>query len=169
LNYEDGVSPRTYPGTRGGQYYNNAYEHEETGLVTDDPKVREAMAHKRLKKFAAIKQDIMDPIVYGDSEAELTFVTWGSTTGPVLEAMTQLREKGHKVQVIQFKWLFPFPVEKATSLLSPITKIIDVEQNATSQLAGLIREYTGISIKDTIVKYDGRPLYPEEIIAKCGL
>ena len=35
LQTEDGVSPRTFPGTIGGQYYNNAYEHEENGLVTD--------------------------------------------------------------------------------------------------------------------------------------
>ena len=44
--------------------------------------------------------------------------------------------------------------------------IINVEQNATGQLAGLIRESTGISCTDSILKYDGRQITGEEIVEK---
>jgi 2-oxoglutarate ferredoxin oxidoreductase subunit alpha len=53
-------------------------------------------------------------------------------------------------------------------LLSPATRIIDVEQNATGQLASLIREHTGILIKEKLLKNDGRVWYPEEIVEKVG-
>ena len=41
-----------------------------------------------------------------------------------------------------------------------------MEQNATGQLAGLIREYTGIQCQASILKYDGRQLSGEEIAAR---
>ena len=44
--------------------------------------------------------------------------------------------------------------------------LINVEQNATGQLAGLIREYTGIEFDTSILKYDGRQITADEIIAK---
>ena len=80
--------------------------------------------------------------------------------------MKLLAAKGKKTRLIHFSWLFPFPAEEATKLLSPVTRLIDVEQNATGQLASLIREHTGILIKEKILKFDGRPFYPEEIVEK---
>jgi 2-oxoglutarate ferredoxin oxidoreductase subunit alpha len=64
--------------------------------------------------------------------------------------------------------LYPFPAEEAMKLLSPATHIIDVEQNATGQLASLIREHTGILIKDKLLKNDGRIWFPEEIAERVG-
>lgn len=150
-------------GQKGGFYIANSYEHDETGHVTDDPKIRTAMVEKRLKKLDAMKKDITPPQVFGDAEAEITFVTWGSTRGPVLEAMKLLKKKS---RLIHFSWLYPFPAEETMKLLSPATRIIDVEGNATGQLASLIREHTGILIKDKLLKNDGRVWYPEEIIEK---
>jgi len=40
---------------------------------------------------------------------------------------------------------------------------VDVENNYTAQLASLIREKTGIEIQHKILKYDGRPFYPNFI------
>ncbi len=168
LDVPDGVSSRTFPGVKGGQYYNNAYEHDETGHMTEDPKLRLAMAAKRLKKFDSMKSDMFGPNVFGDSDAELTFVTWGSTTGPVLEAMHMLQEKGKKVKVIQYTWMYPFPEQKTKELLSAKSRYINVEQNAMAQLAGLIREHTSIELTEHLLKNDGRPFYPEEIIERVS-
>lgn len=152
-------------GQKGGFYIANSYEHDETGHTTEKPEIRVAMAGKRLKKFEAMKKDIKPPTVYGDAEAEITFVTWGSTRGPVLEAMKLLKKKS---RLIHFSWIYPFPVEETMKLLSPATRIIDVEQNATGQLASLIREHTGILIKDKLLKNDGRIWFPEEIVEKVS-
>jgi 2-oxoglutarate ferredoxin oxidoreductase subunit alpha len=165
LSPADGVSPRSVPGLKGGFYIANSYEHDETGHVTEKSEARVAMAAKRMKKFEAMKKDMKPPQVFGDTEAEITFVSWGSTRGPVLEAMKLMKKK---TRLVNFSWLFPFPTEETTTLLSPATRIIDVEQNATGQLASLIREHTGILIKEKLLKNDGRVWYPEEIVEKVG-
>lgn len=169
LDTDDGVSYRSLPGMKDGHFFNNGYEHDEVGLVTEDPKMRKQMADKRLKKLTAIEPNIWDPKVYGDENAELTFVTWGSMTGPVLEAMLLLKDKGVSSRVIQYVWMFPFPVHKTNELLHDAGRTIIVEQNATAQLAALIREHTGREISEKILKYDGRPLFPEELLSMTGL
>jgi 2-oxoglutarate ferredoxin oxidoreductase subunit alpha len=166
VSVPDGVSPRSVPGQKNGYYIANSYEHDEIGHLTEKSTGRTAMADKRLKKFTAIARDIRPPMVYGDAEAEITFITWGSTRGPVLDAIKILQNKGKKSRLIHFSWVYPFPTEEAIKFLSPATRLIDVEQNATGQLAALIREHTGILIKEKILKYDGRPFYPEEIVEK---
>jgi 2-oxoglutarate ferredoxin oxidoreductase subunit alpha len=160
LSAADGVSARSVPGQKGGFYIANSYEHDELGFVTEKPEARVAMAAKRLKKFEAMKKDVKPPAVYGDDQAEVTFITWGSTRGPVLEAMKILKKKS---RLIHYSWIYPFPTEESIKLLSSSTRLIDVEQNGTGQLASLIREHTGIVIKDKLLKNDGRVWYPEEI------
>lgn len=164
LAESDGVSPRSKPGLQKGFYINNSYEHDELGLLTEDSAKREAMAQKRLKKFTAMEKDILPPQVFGDAEADYTFVTWGSSRGPVLEAMKLLQAKGYKVQVVNFSWIYPFPTGAATPVLQSARRLVAVEQNGTGQLAALIREKTGIEIKEKLLKYSGRPFYPEEIV-----
>lgn len=163
LDTDDGVSLRSVPGQKNGVYFSNSYEHDETGHVTEDAAMRVAQANKRLRKYQAIAKDVRAPQVIGDLNAEITFVSWGSTKGAVLDAMDILRAKGKTVKLVHFTWLYPFAQEQALAVLSTSTRLIAVEQNATGQLASLIREYTGLLIKEKILKYDGRPLYPEEI------
>jgi 2-oxoglutarate/2-oxoacid ferredoxin oxidoreductase subunit alpha len=169
LGSVDGVSPRIVAGTKNGQYFCNSYEHDETGMVTEDPKLRVEMATKRLNKFKAIEKDIFAPVVYGDDKPELTLVTWGSTTGPVLEAMKTLQGKGKKVRVVQYQWMYPFPAAQTKELLTNAGRVVDIEQNSTAQLTSLIAEFAQIEIKDTVLKFDGRPFYPEEIVEKLGI
>lgn len=168
LSSADGVSPRSVPGMKNGFYIANSYEHDEIGHVTEKPEGRVAMAAKRLKKFEAMKKDVKPPAVFGDAQAQITFVTWGSTRGPVLEAMKLLAAQGKKVRLVHFSWIYPFPTEETMKLLSPATHLVDVEQNATGQMASLIREHTGILIKDKLLKNDGRIWYPEEIVEKVS-
>lgn len=160
LTPPDGVSDRSFPGMKGGQYIANSYEHDETGLVSEDASVRAAMVERRLKKIAAIAGVMMPPVVYGDTKAGMTLVTWGSTLGPVLQAMKK------SARIIHFPWLYPFPTDATKALLTGATRIIDVEQNATGQLASLIRAETGMAITEKLLKYDGRPWLPEEIIER---
>ncbi len=161
LSVADGVSPRSVPGMKNGQYYANSYEHDEMGHMTDKADGRAAMVEKHLRKFTAIAKIAKAPTLYGDPDAEITFAAWGSMKGPVLEAM-----KNINANLVHFGWMYPFPAEATQKLLAGRKRIIDVEQNATGQLASLIREYTGIEITEKLLKYDGRPWFPEEILSK---
>lgn len=168
LSVSDGVSPRSTPGTKNGQYYANSYEHDGHGHMTDEAQKRKDMVDKRLRKMVAIQTEIMPPEQFGDADADITLVTWGTTRNPVISAMELLRVQGKKVSVITFPWIYPFPVEATKALFAKAKRLIDIEQNATSQLAQLIRMETGIDIPEKIVKYDGRPFMPEEIVEKVS-
>ncbi len=163
---DDGVSARSVPGAKHGQYYANSYEHDTTGHMTDRADARNTMAQKRLRKMKAIASVIMKPVYAGDEHADITMVTWGTTKGSVMTAMDMLRRQGKKVAVITYPWVYPFPAEETTSLLASAKRVVDVEQNATGQLAQLIRAETGIDVKEKLLKYDGRPWLPEEIVSK---
>lgn len=153
----NGVSARSFPGMKGGQYIANSYEHDETGMVSEDSATRSRMVERRLKRLDAIKKIIIPPVVFGDPSSQIILVTWGSTLGPVLQAMEK------NVRIIHFPWLYPFPIDATKALLAGATRVIDVEQNATGQLASLIRSETGMEITEKLLKYDGRPWLPEEI------
>jgi 2-oxoglutarate/2-oxoacid ferredoxin oxidoreductase subunit alpha len=163
LDTPDGVSPRGIPGLKNGFFIANSYEHDGQGLVTDDPDKRTKMVDKRMKKLKSIIDEAIAPTVYGDENPDITFINWGTTKGAILEGMKILKSKGISSQLVHFTWLYPFPAEVVKKLLSNSKRIIDIEQNATGQLASLIREYTGIELTEKMLKYDGRPFYPEEI------
>lgn len=162
----DGVSLRSVPGTLHGQYWANSYEHDETGHMTDDAKKRVQMVEKRLRKIKAIREEIMPPEYFGDRDADIVFVTWGTTKEAVVSAVSLLQKQGKKVGVVTYPWIYPFPVEATKTYLAHAKRIIDVEQNATGQLVTLIRAETGIEITEKLLKYDGRTWFPEEIIEK---
>ncbi len=167
LDTEDGVSIRSVPGTKNGQFYANSYEHDGLGHMTESASLRKDMVEKRMKKMLAIQKEMLSPIQYGDTDAEITLVTWGSTRGPVLTAMEMVRSKGKKVETIYIPWLFPFPVDGFMALVAGKKRVIDIEQNATAQLGQLIRVSTGFDIREKLLKYDGRPFFPEEIVELC--
>ncbi len=164
----DGVSTRSVPGTKNGQYYANSYEHDGRGHVTDSASGRIAMVEKRLRKVAAIEGSMIEPLRFGDENPEILLVTWGTTKGAVLTAMESMRLSGKKVGVVTYPWVFPFPAEATKKLFKNARRIIDVEQNATGQLATLIRAETGLEVTEKLLKYDGRPWLPEEIIEKLS-
>jgi len=163
MSPSDGVSKRSFPGMEGGLYIANSYEHDEKGFTTEDPMGRTSMADKRLKKRETIINNSPMPSVYGDEEAKLTFVSFGSTKGPILEAMKLLKEKGISSKLIHFSWVYPLNGGKVKELLRNEKRLIDVEGNGTGQLAKLLMQESGIEIKEKLLKYNGRQWEPEEI------
>ncbi|MBU1326829.1 2-oxoacid:acceptor oxidoreductase subunit alpha [Patescibacteria group bacterium] len=166
LDAVDGISDRGLPGMKNGCFMTNSYEHDEHGFSIEESGARVAMVEKRAKKLRAVEADIMPPTVYGDPKADIALVGWGSTKGPILEAVRLLTARGRPVRYLHFPWVYPFPAEAAKKLLEGVGRIIYIENNSTAQFASLMYEHTGIKAHDTILKYDGRPFYPEEIVEK---
>jgi 2-oxoglutarate ferredoxin oxidoreductase subunit alpha len=91
-------------------------------------------------------------------------IGWGSTWGPIEEAVHLLNsDKDGRYAALVFGDVYPLPVKRLKEKTARARRIIDVEQNATGQLAGLIREETGILCDGSILKYDGRQISGEEI------
>ncbi len=160
-----GVSSRSLPGQAGGIFTANSDEHDDTGLANEEAKVRTIQLEKRMKKIQSLRAYIKEPIkLYGLEGADITLVGWGSTKGPILEAIKALTGEGKQVNFLQVRCFEPFPVKEVDSVLRQAKQRILIENNYSGQLGGLIREKTGIDIAEKILKYDGRPINPEEII-----
>lgn len=163
----DGVSPRAIPGSSPkAVYMTTSDEHTEDGHITEDPQVATAHAEKRLRKLEAARADIRPPFTYGPQKAEITFVSWGSSYGPVREAVDILNERGPSANMVHFVDLWPFPTEAARAALVGAKRIVDVEGNARAQFAFLLHAYAGIEVQDKILKYDGRGFTPDYILTK---
>ncbi|MFH0864135.1 MAG: 2-oxoacid:acceptor oxidoreductase subunit alpha [Candidatus Gottesmanbacteria bacterium] len=153
---DDGISPRALPGQ--SYFITNSYEHDEFGYSTEDAKTIQSMVDKRGKKYELLAKEVPEPQIFGDKDADITLVGWGSTKNAAREVV------GKKINYLHLNWINPFPKEVVTRILSKAKKVIDIEGNSTGQMAAWIREQTGIEIKDKILKYDGRQFYPEDII-----
>ena len=163
---EDGVSPRAMPGMRGAVFRTSADEHDESGYTTDDPELTTKMTDKRFKKLDALVKDLENyetTRLYGPREADVTVLGWGSTKGPIREAMKILSKEGLKINYLQIIYLNPFPVSSVQKILKLAKKTVVAENNKTSQLSGLIREHLLLTVDHRILKYDGRPFSPREI------
>ncbi|MBI3385361.1 2-oxoacid:acceptor oxidoreductase subunit alpha [Candidatus Gottesmanbacteria bacterium] len=167
---DDGISPRAFPG-HGMHFTVNSYEHNEAGLSTEVASEIKAMTDKRSKKNELAQAEAFGPMVYGEEKADITLVGWGSTKMAVLEALKIIKDQKVKLKVnyLHFLCLSPFPGQNTAMLLQKAKKVIDVETNSQAPLAGLIREKTGIEIKNKILKYDGRQFYPEEILSALNV
>ncbi len=161
----DGVSPRAVPGSHPqAVYLATGNEHRENGHITEDPEISAAMLDKRMRKLDGARSEIRAPFTYGPSEAEITFLSWGSSYGPVHEATERCNARGTSANMVHFVDLWPFPVEETKEILGGAQTLIDVEGNGTAQFASLLYGQTGIEVDKKILKYDGRPFTPEYIM-----
>lgn len=161
----EGISPRMLPGQKNGLHVCSSYEHDETGFSSEDPKVRVAMINKRSKKLAAIPENMIAPSFHGSmqSKAEALIVCWGSTKGPAIDALKFLSKEGISARVMHLRYAEPFPSEKVLSALKSAKNILMVEGNSNAQMRLHIFQKTGFFIKDTYLRYDGRPFTPKDI------
>ncbi|MCX6782527.1 MAG: 2-oxoacid:acceptor oxidoreductase subunit alpha [Candidatus Levybacteria bacterium] len=163
---DDGISPRSIPGQKGGIALSGSDEHDERGLYNEEAEVRIKMMNKRFKKLESLELGFSPVDSYGLADASLTIVGFGSTKMPTLEAMNWLAKENISVNFLKINCLAPFPVDAVISAIGKSGKTLIIEGNKTGQLEGLIREYTGLTMSHNFRKYDGRPFYPEEIIAR---
>ncbi|MBI2980469.1 MAG: 2-oxoacid:acceptor oxidoreductase subunit alpha [Chloroflexi bacterium] len=161
---ESGISPRAFPGQEGVLVVTDSDEHDEAGHLIEDAETRTRMMQKRLRKLLSLKQEISPPQLYGPSKAEITLVGWGSTYGALREAVDILRKEKPSVNLLHLNELWPFPAKAVANVLAGSGNSYVIENNATGQLARLIRRETGVKVSGNILKYDGRPFTPAYIV-----
>jgi 2-oxoglutarate ferredoxin oxidoreductase subunit alpha len=158
-----GITPRIFPGTPGQVLYADSDEHTEEGHITESAEVRRNMVEKRLKKLSGLAKEMARPRIYPGTKANAYLVSWGSTLGAVAEAVDTLRKDGASIGYIHFNEVFPLRSKPIPDKILDGAKLVAVENNATGQLARLLRMETGVDIEDRILKYDGRPFVPQEL------
>ena len=161
---EDGISPRAPLGTV--RYTVSSLEHNEEGVVTEDPVMREKMVMKRIRKMQTIEREIPDSekaVLHGDPDARITIVSWGTTKGPILDAMERLSSEGLRLRFLQIKTFLPFPTNVVKGVIESSDDVIAVENNAFGQMVWAIRMFTGLEIKKRIAKLNARSLMEHEV------
>ena len=172
---ESGVSPRALPGQKGFEFIAGSDEHDEKGELISDVlagipeyvEVRKRMMEKRMRKLDGLRRDTKGPELWGPQDADLTLISWGSTQGPLREAVLNLQEtEGLSVNSLEFSYLFPFHAEETRAVLARAKRTLAVEGNFTGQFSRLLTAETGIRPDRFLGKYDGEPFAPSEIEAK---
>ncbi|MGC9211921.1 MAG: 2-oxoacid:acceptor oxidoreductase subunit alpha [Athalassotoga sp.] len=159
---ESGISPRGIPGG-AGLVDVDSDEHDESGHITEDLDIRVKMVEKRLKKFDAIRAEVIPPELIGPKNYETLVVGWGSTYPMIREAIENIGDK--KMAFLHFKQVYPVHPDAKEYLQSAKKKII-VENNATSQFGQILKLETGMNFDVKILKYNGMPFSVEELVLR---
>jgi len=163
---ETGISPRAFLGTKNGVHWYTGDEHNEFGHISEEPLNRRRMVEKRMVKLELVDREV--PLsekinVYGNIDSENIVVSWGSPKGAIIEALSLLASEGFSLGFIQIRMVNPLPAAYLKRVLGEKKRIIDVEDNYTGQLGGLIREKTGLAPHYHVLKYTGRPATTTEV------
>jgi 2-oxoglutarate ferredoxin oxidoreductase subunit alpha len=165
---ETGISPRALPGTPGYEHVVATDEHDEDGVLISDeftnPGKRQAIHEKRMRKMEGILPRLEPPALFGERDAEVTLIGWGSTEGVIREAIEKLEDEGIPVNNLQIKWLVPLHTTAILSALSQSKRTVIVENNYSGQFARYLRSETSIVADGHIRKYDGEPFLPHHIV-----
>jgi 2-oxoglutarate ferredoxin oxidoreductase subunit alpha len=161
---DDGISPRSRLGLDNGIFWNTGDERDETGHITEDPQMRIKMMDKRMSRLDLIlKQVPEDEQIISYGIHDYTIISWGSTKGPILDALEMLKKEGIDIGFIQIKLIHPFPTEHVKSLLENVKTIIDIEANHSGQLGKIFKQNVTREIDYFILKYSGRGMTSTEI------
>ena len=126
--------------------------------------MRIKMMDKRMSRLDLILKQVPEDeqvVTYGIHD--YTIISWGSTKGPILDALEMLKKDGIDIGFVQIKLLYPFPAEMVKSLLANVRTIIDIEANYSGQLGKIFKQNVIRDIDYFILKYTGRGMTSTEI------
>ncbi len=162
---KSGVSPLRAPGAGTAPVRVDSDEHDESGVITEDAAVRTAQMDKRLRKMTLLRAELQEPAYHGPAGPRLLLVGFGSTAPILAEAVRRLNRDGdRRVGALCFGDVWPLPTKTLLYYAKDARYIVNVEQNATGQLAGLLRREAGVQCDASLLKYDGRQLSVDDIL-----
>src|SRR5882724_2496193 len=167
----DAITQHIPPGTRilDGKYpLLSGLEHDEMGHPTGSPKLHMVMTAKRRNKLRKLAEEIPVPEIYGDKEGDVLLIGWGSTYGPVHDAVKQARDHGEKVGAIHLRHIHPLP-NGIENIFAKFKRIVVVEMNdqgvyGFGQLAIILRARYCEPKIESFTKTDGLTFRVKEIL-----
>ena len=160
---DTGISPRGIPGYGEGLVDADSHTHDEYGVITEDPVLRNKTVDKRFKKLDLIKKETIPPDFYGNEDFKYLIVSWGSNYYLIKEALEKLDRDD--IGFLFFKQIYPIHEIVLDYLIKAEIKI-SIEQNPTGQFAKLLENETHINMNYRILKYSGYVFSVEEIVDK---
>lgn len=160
---DDGISPYVTVGTKNGDFIATSYEHDEYGVTTESPEMKQKMTEKRFKKLENFfqKEGIFGYEII-NSAAKRKFITISATRYTAEEFITNNPDFG----LIIVHFLSPID-ERLRNEIANSEEIIFVESNFSGQLETLITEKLGLKYINGLKishmrKYDLYPFFLED-------
>ena len=163
---DDGVSPMTVPGMVGGMYQTNGLEHDALGRPSAMFTTHEQMNAKRYRKLDAIANKYALFERCGVEQPELGILCWGSSAGPVREAIGRMNTNGARVAAFVPRILAPLPARDLQAFIDSCDRIVVVELSFAEQFHQYLRSLVDLPRAKTRVlkRSGGKALSVSEII-----
>jgi pyruvate ferredoxin oxidoreductase alpha subunit len=168
---DNGVSPRSIPGQKGGRFLATGNESNEVGHISEDTTNRKIQMDNRLLKVESIREDLKEndeshQTYRGPEDAEYGMLAWGSQQDTVFEAVERLNDQGVSVKALGVSEMMPYPEAEVREFLDSVEECVVVEMNAKGQFRNLTQRELGAygDILSSLLKYDGEPFEPGEIV-----
>jgi 2-oxoglutarate ferredoxin oxidoreductase subunit alpha len=159
---EDFISPMPIPGRHPQHYVATGLEHDEHAHIDYSPAAHVRMTEKRARKLEAAAQEPGFVTRYGPEDAQMGLIGWGSSQGPILEALERAQAKGYRVAALLFKMISPLPEKEARAFITSIPVVSVVELNASGQFANYLQSRLCVPLR-RFNKYTGLPFKAGEI------
>ncbi|MCZ8019448.1 2-oxoacid:acceptor oxidoreductase subunit alpha [Novosphingobium sp.] len=159
-----GARPWIKPGTPGLMHRIGGIEKQvDTGHLDYSPANHQAMTDARKAKVDGIARSIpAQDVCLGTEGGKLAVVGWGSTYGPIHQAVGRARNKGLDVSHIHVRHIWPLP-ENLGDLLRGYDRVLVPEMN-TGQFKTVLRDQFLVDAKP-LTKTSGQPFTIAEIEA----
>lgn len=151
------------PGTKGTEHRIGGIEKDyDTGHISYAADNHQRMGDIRRDKVAGIANDIpAQDVDQGADKGAMVVVGWGSTYGPISQAVRRARKAGLDVSHIHIRHLSPFPANLG-DLLAGFDKVLVPEMNMGQLVTALRDKYLTPTI--ALNKVSGQPFKIEEIL-----
>jgi 2-oxoglutarate ferredoxin oxidoreductase subunit alpha len=156
--------PWALPGTPGLEHRIGGIEKAyDSGNISYDPENHQKMTDVRAAKVAGIANDIpLQQVSAGADSGRIAVVGWGSTFGPIQQAVNILAARGKSVSHIHIRYLNPFP-RNLGELLRRFDCVLVPEMNA-GQLVTMLRAAYLVPA-EKLSQVTGKPFKVSDLVA----
>ncbi len=164
-----GVSPMAIPGTPGGQYTAEGLEHTPRGMPSSQVTDHVAQLDKRRDKILGFDYGDHWAQITEDVDSDLAIITWGSTAGPVREALNRLRAGGRTFRLIVPRLLAPASPQRMAAALRGVKRALVIEQSHSAQFFHYLRGYFDLPCPaDSYHRPGPLPFRPGELVEQIA-
>ncbi|HEY4548252.1 MAG TPA: 2-oxoacid:acceptor oxidoreductase subunit alpha [Pedomonas sp.] len=152
------------PGTMGLEHRIGGIEKSyDTGHISYEATNHQRMTDTRANKILGISAHVPEQdVTEGEASGDLAVVGWGSTYGPIIQAVRRARSKGLRVSHIHVRHLWPLP-RNLGDLLKGFGRVLVPEMN-TGQFKTILRDQYLVDARP-LNKVSGQPFKIAEIEA----